>query len=579
MAEPAKDTIYVDIDDEITGIIDKVRSSNGKIVALVLPKRATTFQSIVNMKLLKRASEDAKKHLVLITTEAGLLPLAGAAGVHVAKTLTSKPEIPSEPVDAPSGDDEIAEVEDDEFDSDEVTSENSGDKPIGELAGVAAASYASKDSDLDTVELDNTDPVDDKKPLAAAGAAAAAKKSGKDKKLAVPNFERFRKLFIFGGIALVLLVIGLIWAAIVLPKATIAIDTDASAVNVDENIKLSTTAKSVRLTDNTLPAKLVQQQKTASQQVATTGQKNNGNKAEGSVTLTNCSGGDVTVPAGTGLSSGGNTYISQKSVTVPDSNYRINGQCKNDGKASVDVRAQNGGASYNTSSGASFTVAGYSSLSGQGGSISGGTDKIVQVVSQSDIANARGKIAANNDGSIKSALQNQLKGDNYYAIMATFAGNTPSTSNSADVGEEAGSVTVTQTVTYSMFGVKEDDLKKIVENALKDKIDTEKQSILSLGLDKAVFNVNEASETAADLSMSTTATAGPELDTDTIKQEAAGKKSGEVKSTLQSNPDVTGVEVKLSPFWVTSVPKKTSKITVTIEKPTPVNDNANSDQP
>ena len=79
MATSDKDTIYIDIDDEITGIIDKVTASNGKIVALVLPKRASVFQSIVNMKLLKRAADSEKKNLVLITSAAGFLPLAGAA--------------------------------------------------------------------------------------------------------------------------------------------------------------------------------------------------------------------------------------------------------------------------------------------------------------------------------------------------------------------------------------------------------------------------------------------------------------------------------------------------------------------
>src|ERR1700739_182626 len=97
MAAKDKDTIYIDIDDEITGIIDKLKASEGKIVAFVLPKRAGVFQSIVNMKLLKRAADSSKKNLVLITAEAGLLPLAGAAGIHVAKTLTSKPEIPIAP--------------------------------------------------------------------------------------------------------------------------------------------------------------------------------------------------------------------------------------------------------------------------------------------------------------------------------------------------------------------------------------------------------------------------------------------------------------------------------------------------
>src|ERR1700732_4612877 len=134
MAESHKDTIYIDIDDEITGIIDKLRGSSGKIVALVLPKRAAVFQSIVNMKLLKRAADDAKKNLVLITAEAGLLPLAGAAGVHVAKTLSSKPEIPS----APQTDDATEEMVEETGDESEITAENAGDQPVGKLAGLGA---------------------------------------------------------------------------------------------------------------------------------------------------------------------------------------------------------------------------------------------------------------------------------------------------------------------------------------------------------------------------------------------------------------------------------------------------------
>jgi len=45
-AQPNKETIYVDVDDEITSIIDKVRNSSGRIIALVLPKRAATLQSV-----------------------------------------------------------------------------------------------------------------------------------------------------------------------------------------------------------------------------------------------------------------------------------------------------------------------------------------------------------------------------------------------------------------------------------------------------------------------------------------------------------------------------------------------------
>ena len=64
--EDIKDTIYIDVDEEITGIIDKIQESDKKVVALVLPKRASVFQSIVNLKLLKRAAEKNSQNLVLI---------------------------------------------------------------------------------------------------------------------------------------------------------------------------------------------------------------------------------------------------------------------------------------------------------------------------------------------------------------------------------------------------------------------------------------------------------------------------------------------------------------------------------
>ncbi|MGC1177171.1 MAG: baseplate J/gp47 family protein [Candidatus Saccharimonadales bacterium] len=564
MTTSDKDTIYIDIDDEITGIIDKLHGSKGKIVALVLPKRAGVFQSIVNMKLLKRAADDSKKHLVLITTEAGLLPLAGAAGVHVAKTLNSKPEIPQ----GPQADDDAEEaIEEEGGEEPEVTAETAGDQPIGKLAGLGATAVAA--DGVETIELD-----DDVLPEEAAGAAKpkGSKKSGgkKDKKLRIPDFNRFRLWLILGGLAFILLIFFLIAALSVLPKATINIATDASNINATLNLNLSTTASSLNITDNTVPAKIVQQQKTYTQQMPATGQKNNGNKAQGTVKLTNCSSSAVTIPSGSGFSSGNLTFISTDSVTIPKSSYDNSGHgfvCNNDGNASVDIQAQSGGSSYNVSGGTTFSLSNNPGSVTAQGSASGGTDSIVQIVTQGDINNAKSKISTD-DATIKQALQNQLKQDNYYAIPATFSAGTPTVTTSANVGDAASNVTVTEAVTYTMFGARQSDLKKLVDNEVNSQIDTSEQSILSEGLDNATFGVNKNAADSAQLTMQTVAIAGPHLDIDAIKQSAAGKKSGDIKAQLASNPDVTGVDVKLSPFWVNSVPKKTSKIKVVIAKPT-----------
>jgi hypothetical protein len=551
-----KDTIYIDVDDEITGIIDKVQASDSKVVALVLPKRAAVFQSIVNMKLLKRAADSSDKNLALITTEAGLLPLAGVAGIHVAKTLNSKPEIPV----APKLDEPAEEAVDEEG---EITAATAGAAAVGDLAGKPLS-----DGGMETLTLD-----DDKLPEDAPAAAPKPKdfdppkgKGKKGKKFNIPDFNRFRLMLIAGGAALVLLIVFLFLAIKVWPHATITIDTDAQSVDSNVALNLSTTAKKLNEADGTVPAKLAQQQKVYTQQVATTGQKNNGNKASGSVNMSAgaCSADAPSdVPAGTGLSSSGQTYITQSNTSFTP--VLKGGKCTFQSTSSTTIIAQNPGSSYNGAN--SFSVAGRSDVSASAASsISGGTDNIVHSVNQNDINNAKSKINTN-DPDVRKQMEDQLKKDGYYVIGATFSSGTPAVTQSANVGAVADNVTVTETVTYSMFGVHKGDLEKLVENDVAGQIDTSKQKVQDAGIDRANFNVENQSDTGAQVAMTTKAIAGPDIDTAAIQKNAAGEKPGKIKSDLESNPGIKEVDVNLSPFWVSSVPKNTDKIHIVIAKP------------
>ncbi|HYH36323.1 MAG TPA: hypothetical protein VD706_02370 [Candidatus Saccharimonadales bacterium] len=552
-----KDTIYIDIDDEITGIIDKVQGSPGKVVALVLPKRAAVFQSIVNMKLLKRAADSSGKNVALITTEAGLLPLAGVAGIHVAKTLNSKPEIPLAP--------KLNEDVEESVDEDGELTAAAGGKAIGDLADKPPADGGVETLTLDDDTLPADSPAGPPTPKSFDPPAKGKGAKGKNKKFKIPDFDRFRLLLVGGILLLIALIVFMVLAIKVLPKATITVDTDSQSIDSNLSLNLSTAAKKLDAESGTIPAKAVQQQKVYSQQVATTGQKNNGNKASGSVVLTNCSGSDVTIPSGTGLSSGGNTYISQQTVTVPDSSYSKQGSCHNNGKATVTIIAQNPGSAYNGAT--NFTVAGQSDMTGSpASSISGGTDNIVHSVNQNDINNAKAKINTN-DPNVKKSLQDQLEKDGYYVIRATYSPGTPATSQSANVGAVADNVTVTETVTYTLFGVRKDDLRKLVEDDVSGQIDTNKQKVQDDGIDDATFNVENQSATGAQVTMATKAIAGPDIDIESIRKEAIGQKPGKIKDDLEGNPGIKEVDVDLSPFWVSSVPNKPDKVHVVIAKP------------
>lgn len=565
----SKDVIYIDVDDEITGIIDKVQGSSKKIVALVLPKRATVLQSVVNMKLLKRAATEAKKNLVLITSESSLMPLAGTVGIHVAKNLSSKPEVPEGPEQFSAASSKLETI--DEADDEGAAIRLDGSKTVGELSGVSIPIRGGDhDEAEEAIELD--DEQGDGQDMADESVGEKVKDKGK-KKFKIPNFHKFR-------LGLVLVVVGVLVLGVlgyvafaVMPKAKVTIKTNSEAASSNVVLNLKTAADTALDVDGAvIRAQAQEVKKTATQQVPATGQQNNGDKATGSITMTakNCSttSSPSDVSAGTGVTAGGKTYITQKKANFGFDSF--SGGCIYFKTGAVPISAQNAGAQFNVDS-ANFTVAGRSDVTATG-SASGGTDNILKVVTQDDVDNAKQKITEQDTQPIIQELKSALIGRKLYAMDSTFGAGEPETKLSAEVNSPADTVTVTQTTTYTMYGVNQGDLEKIITKSVADKIDTKRQNISNYGLDNASFTIQGVNGEGATVAMQTTVVAGPELDANTIKKQVAGKKAGDVKNILSANPGVTDVQVEYSPFWVGSVPEKTGKITVVIQEPKVANE-------
>lgn len=555
MSTPDKHTIYIDVDDEITAIIDKVKNAPGKIVAVVLPKRATVLQSIVNMKLLKKSALSAKKNLVLITSEVGLMPLAGAVGLHVAATLQSKPVVPSEPdLDGPDTEAITEALETDE--------EVDKTKSVGALAAAAEADNA----DTETIELD-----DEEAGSAATPAGKKAKKKLK-KSFKVPNFDRFRVGIILGSLALILLVVGWVFATIVLPKATVAITTDSSTAASKLDFTANTALQDLDIAKLQVPATQQEVKKTDTEKTPATGKKDNGTKATGTMTLTNCIRDDEahTIPAGTGFSSGSLTFTTNEEITLPVSTFQGN-TCKSanvgDSK-DVAVTATKGGADYNVAARSyASTIQG---ITASGSAMAGGTTVLVTIVSQDDVDTAVAKMKGRLDDAAKKELATSLSKAGLKGIDETLVISAPVVTATPVIGTEAtGDVTVTAVTTYNILGVKSSHLSQLVKKDVEGKIDINKQGILDDGLDAAVLNVtNRKSPTEAIITMQAIVTAGPQLNAETIKNEIKGKKKGDVQNIINAKTGVKDVTITYSPFWVYKMPTNVKKITVTIQKPT-----------
>lgn len=533
-----KEVIYVDVEDDITTIIDKAASSKSDIVALVLPKRATVLQSIVNMKLLKKAADDASKKLVLITTENTLLPLAGSTGLHVAESLQSRPHVP-EPIAAVDQEDTLIE---DEPDID--PQESIGDLHEKSSAGAAAGAAG--------------------KVTEKARKTLGLKKGGS--KLKIPNFSSFRNRLILGGVLLVLLITGWVFGFIILPKATVAIQAQTTPLPTEVRFRLDPDAESSDVDKKILAVRLEEIIKTVANEFEATGEKNVGEKAEGIIEVTNNCYNPGTLAAGTVFTSNqGLQFESTESVKVPTSTT-FQGECEAT-TADVPVIALERGDQYNLAP-TGYTVGDIDpqDVSGYGNQMSGGTTEIVSVVTQEDINKAKNGIQPADEEEMLAQLRQQF-GDDVIMVPETFDAKKGEVSSSPDAGTEANQGRVTAQYTYTAFGVEKDVLKQLLESAQQEKIDTELQVVLDTGIENVTLSLVDTENDDTNLitvAAETEGYAGPDFDTQQIAEEVEGMRYSEVIETIKAKPGVSQVEVDFSPFWVFSAPKA-SRTTINIE--------------
>ncbi|RWZ78958.1 MAG: hypothetical protein EOT04_02590 [Candidatus Chaera renei] len=539
-----KDVIYIDVEDDITSIIAKVKQAGSKIVALVPPRRSGVLQSAVNLKLLRRAAVAADKHVVLITSDRPLSALAAGVRIPVARNLQSRPQLA--PVDAP------LEAASDTIDGRQL--------PVGELAGLPRV-------DTDADEAPGTDSAveqPDAAPVVAAGSSDAGYSATTSltaveppapagKGLRIPNFESFRKrLFWFGGLGVLLLAF-LVWAIFIAPRATVVIAARADAINIDKIITMNPTA----LTDvNKLQIKpeVKQIKKTLSTEFAATGSKDVGNKASGAMTLSNSyDSSPITVKAGTIFTAqNGLQFTNGSDVQVPGA--KVSGGGIVPGTATITVTAVNIGPQYNlppqkySSSNANVSAA--------GDQMSGGSKDTVTVVSADDVNKARQQLGSVDVAAVRTELVKQFSGD-VIIVQESFKADTGQPSITPAVGEQATRARLTQETTYTLIALSRTDVRALLGDMLNKQIDpSQGRRIYSLGDNSIYFSDFQSLPGGAfSARLITTGYIGPNIDPKALAAQLAGKRYGEVQQIVGGIKGVDNVDVRYWPFWVNQVSK------------------------
>jgi hypothetical protein len=535
-----EDVLYLEADEEITAAINKLVAVKGSSVKIVVPKRSTLLQSIVNLKLLKKAAIDAHKQLVLVTNDRTSTHLAGRVGLPVAATLKSTP---ATPVVAPQSDMASDVIEAEEVAPNPLESDKpkpvSGPKP----------SYAK--------------PMVVRTPVGEASAEAAT--ASKIKKPRVPDFGSLqRKLMLGGGVIALLILLYVI--NIFITQANVTLYAKGAQIKAAFTFTVDPSLSKTDASKLVLAGKALKSDKSVTTAATATGTKDVGTKASGSVSIQNCEDTNAHgFPAGSTVTASGKSFATTESVTIPSGSFSGGGQNCTSAAVSVAVTATQAGDSYNLASGTKYAspslTANYKITGSQ---MSGGTSKTVTVLTQADVDKARDDAVTKDKDTAQKDLENKA-GNDQKAITESFTATAGDVTSSIAVGSEASSSTVTVKISYSELAVNKTEYEDLVK-AQEQKQVSDQNQIYDTGVDNAKLTAKpvdaggrQAFDFAAD------AYGGAKVDIAEVAKQIKGKRYGDAADIAAKVTGVEKAEISITPGWSTKIPNMTSHIHITLK--------------
>jgi hypothetical protein len=370
-------------------------------------------------------------------------------------------------------------------------------------------------------------------------------KSLKLPSLSLPVVGGLSKKFIILPAILILLVgLGLYYLLTV--KAVVTLHMEPKKIDDSTTITLRTDSSN-DLSQKILAAKEVDTAVDGTVSTTTTGKKDVGDKAKGTITFYNNSDSKKAISSGTTISSSNDLdFVTTSDVSVASASG--DATSSKPGTASVGVTAKNIGSEYNLPSGTKFTIDGISSntLAGKNDSaFSGGSKKTVTVVAQKDIDTLTTNLTKQLQDQAQDALKGKAGGDQQ--ILPIFISTTLSKKSFDNgVGDEASKVTLKGTVTFTTFSYSTEDLSKVAQAAIQGKYD-QNLKLSDKGIVTELQDVKATKDNEATASLVMDAGLLPKIDADTITQNISGKSFTDATSYLETLPQVNGAEIELSP--------------------------------
>lgn len=542
--------IYLESDEEITSVIDKIKNAKGVSLGLVIGREATILQSVVNLRLLLREAAALGKEIAIVTTDRIGRNLAAQVGLTVYSSIKEEKPIFTPP------------------------------PPVPEAQEVIEIDLAQKEEPLpapDGVEIhhfQDTRPVIHWKPQN----KPIFEPRDTEKSVAKIHKEldpRVKK--IIWPIVGVLVILAGIAFYLLYPRVTVNIFMTSEDLKKTLPVMVTSDTGTQSLEQNVFPGNLIEAFAENIQKFPATGQKNIGEKAKGSLTVYNYwESSPRTFPASTKLSNSSKTYVATASFTVPGTAIKEGNLVP--GTVSINIEAESPGEEYNVKAGR-FTMIGLPAAQQEkiygtaAQDLSGGYSREVQVVSQEDYDKAKNELLGTLGTTVDKDLKNQAKGAKI--LEKAIVANDPEVISSSGVDQEATEfelkVRLRKQAMVFDFATFSEFLAQILERQVpSDKmVSIPSEEDYGLMVDKTAYDIKEMSLTA-----NVSAKIISRIDADKIKTAITGKSKGAAQNYIKSQEGVDKVEFQFRPNWFPKIPELGRNVDIQIKYSMESNENS-----
>lgn len=566
--------IYLDTDEEITGVIDRLRKAKSNSLALVIPRGANLAQSIVNLKLLKKSAKELGKELSLVSSDRISRNLAAQIGMAVFSKVSEAEKTSPKAM--------LAKIADEKIDEDSDFKVNSYyDKEDS----------ASEISDTDSTEKEQEEPEEEPEDEEESkiftsrkiakhedrkerGEKAPERKAEHhlDKLPGKPKFSKAKK--ILAGIVAGTLIILIGVAYFFLPYADTKITLATDSLSLEKPVLVDKKATSIDQDGLTVPGKTIEVTKEIAKTYPTTGVKTEGiDKAGGKITVYNAwDNNPVTIDAGTKFTaSGGKIFDAVNSVVVPGVTTVAGRNVP--GSNDLSILAESAGEEYNIGA-SSFSISGITSekqnyIYGRTSTaMTGGTTKTTKIVADKDITDAENNLKSAILEAAKPDLASTAEKENLNYFEARINVEVLAKESSKNSGEEAENFDYRLKAKVSTLGYDVTHLKQLMTSLLEEDINNNAKMLINPEKTEVETVLIDDGSTSPDTLRFTATFAGKvgqKISPDEIKDKIKNKKYNEAKRIVENYDKVSKVDLSVWPTTLARVPLVKNRIKVTFD--------------